>query len=230
MAYNDALANGTLSLLQDAEGNHCSSFPATLLQLIQRGAQLLPSDRGYACTEAMTHEALLLLRTAQSFNPLAWATNLQTRSPASDLHDRTHVASAHRAAVCIYLSRVILSLDPSITVPQSLQGLTAEVVSHLSFILPGNALFIAITWPAFIAGAETQDHSIQTWVALRFQELWEVEPWGLLRGASGVLQNIWAGKKNLGTGSDSSTLLTNEEEGSNWIRDLRREGIDWLII
>ncbi|KAI6859841.1 hypothetical protein KC338_g7167 [Hortaea werneckii] len=35
---------GFLSLLQDAEGNHCSSFPTQLLRTLQTGASLVPAN------------------------------------------------------------------------------------------------------------------------------------------------------------------------------------------
>ncbi|KAF2489033.1 hypothetical protein BU16DRAFT_496889, partial [Lophium mytilinum] len=192
LVSSDTFSAGAISLLHDAEGNHCSSFPVILLQLIRDGAQLSqsnhPSSPLYPSTVSKQQQALLLLYTAQSFNPLTWATNIQARSPATDLLHRTHVASAHRAAVCIYLSRVLLSLHPTIQLSYDVESLVEDIITHLSFICPSDPLFTATTWPAFIAGAETHDHARQELVATRFQELWEVEPWGLIRGALGVLE------------------------------------------
>ena len=228
---NDASSAGALSLLQDAEGNHCSSFPATLLHLIQIGAQFTqptrPLSPSYISTSSKQQQALLLLHNARSFNPLTWATNLRSCSPTTDIFHRTHIASAHRAAVCIYLSRVVLSVDPSAQLPHTFESLETDIITHLSFINPSNTLFTATTWPTFILGAETNDCAMQEWVARRFQELWEVEPWGLLRSAFGVLQNIWL--KNRRTSGVEKNGVVVEDHG-DWIRDLKEEGIDWLII
>ncbi|MCJ1458314.1 hypothetical protein MMC28_008685 [Mycoblastus sanguinarius] len=231
---SDSFSTGALSLLQDAEGNHCSSFPAILLPLIRTGAQLSqpnhPSSPLYPSTGSKQQQALLLLSTARSFNPLAWATNLQPRSPATDLLHRTHIASAHRAAVCIYLSRVLLSLYPTTQLSHNLESLVADIIAHLSFIPPSSALFTATTWPAFIAGAETNDRARQEWVARRFQELWEVEPWGLIRGALGVLERIWVGRRSGVVVNGEGTLLKGKKGDGDWIGDLKGGGVDWLIL
>lgn len=227
-------SNSALSLLQDAEGNHCSSFPTILLQLVRNGAQLSqpnhPSTPLYFSTGSKQQEALLLLYTAQSFDPLAWATNLQPRSPTADLLHRTHIASAHRAAVCIYLSRVVLSICPTAQLSHNLESLVTDTITHLSLIRPSNALFTAATWPAFIAGAETNDPGRQEWVLRTFHELWEVEPWGLIRGALGVLERIWEGRRGGVVVNGKETLLKGNKGDENWIEDLRGSGVDWLIL
>ena len=224
LAPSDTFSTSSLSLLQDAEGNHCSSFPASLLQLIRNGARLSHSNSPFSAT------ALHLLHTAQSFDPLTWATDLQQRSPVTDLLQRTHVASAHRAAVCIYLSRVLLSMNPTLQLGQKLETLVEEIVTHSSPIHPSDALFTATTWPAFIAGAETNDPTKQEWVTRRFQELWEVEPWGLIRGALGVLERIWAGRRSEVMDDGEGALVEGKEVDGDWIGLLRDGGVDWLIL
>ncbi|KAL9620364.1 MAG: hypothetical protein Q9160_005064 [Pyrenula sp. 1 TL-2023] len=232
---SDTFASGAISLLQDAQGNHCSSFPADLLQLIRTGAQLSqnnhPTSPPYSLTcSSKQQQALILLSTAQSFHPLTWAQNVQPRFPTTDLQHRTHIASAHRAAVCIYLSRVSLSLNPTTTqVFHDLEPLVANIITDLSFLRPNDALFKATAWPAFIAGAETTDPSNQEWVARRFQELWEVEPWGMIKGALGVLGRIWAGRNN-GAVVNGGEAMKEERRDGDWIRALRGRGVDWLIL
>lgn len=119
-----------------------------------------------------------LLHQAQSLNPHAWALTFQPRSPAPDLSHRTHIAFAHRAAVCIYLSRLLLSLepdDPDARKSSSLESLASEAIGHMTHIRPCDALFTATTWPAFIAGAETNDAQKQACIAKRFAEIWKVD-------------------------------------------------------
>lgn len=229
---NTPCSGGAISLLQDAEGNHCSSFPTILLQLIQNGARLSQNAHSYRSPtlEQRLQQALQLLSTAQSFNPAAWARDVQIRSPTSDLALRTHIASAHHAAVCIYLSRVILSLDPLTVLSSDLEALVAEIIDHLSHISRYDALFTAMTWPAFIAGAETNKSNRQEWVREKFEELWQVEPWGLMRGAREVLERIWAGKKNGVAANEEGVPLHASDGPANWITDLRSRGVDWLII
>lgn len=72
----------------------------------------------------------------------------------------------------------------------------------------------------------------------RFQELWEVEPWGLIRGALGVLERIWVGRMgsgvvNVSREGEGGTLLEGGKKGEgdgDWIGELRGQGVDWLIL
>ncbi|KAF5646198.1 fungal transcriptional regulatory [Fusarium sp. NRRL 52700] len=175
LPHGGKLSTTTMSLLQDAEGNHCSSFPAALLPLIHTGARILNNTDVYMLCDPSVNpgqqDALQLLHAAKSFDPVAWATNLQPRSPADDLLHRAMVACAHRTAVCVYLSRIILALWPGTLLPDDLQVLAAEIITHLSHLYPGDALFTATAWPAFIAGLETRDLTSRVWVERRFQEL-----------------------------------------------------------
>jgi hypothetical protein len=132
--------------------------------------------------------------------------------------------------VRIYLSHVLFSVLPTNQTPHSLEPLVAEIITHLSCILPSDPIFTAIMWPAFIAGAETNDRANQEWVVKKFRELWEVEPWGLIRGALGVLEKIWAGKRSGELGNGEGTLPTREKGDRDWIGDLRDIGVDWLIL
>ena len=224
----DISSTRTLSLLQDAEGNHCSSFPATLLQLVQAGAHLLEVD--HKPEKHVHHEAGLLLQAAEAFDPLAWATNLQSRSPTTDLLYRAHLATAHRAAVCIYLSRVSLSLNAAADLRQSFDSLVAEIINNLSVIRLDNPVFPAIAWPAFVAGAETNDPTTQEWVKTRFQELWEVQPWGTIKGALGVLESIWQNRNIEEVDSKQHDFVRLETAKGGWLSDMKSNGVNWLII
>ena len=218
-------------MLQDAEGNHCTSFPGFLLQLVQSVARLSnanheTSPRGVLPNEEHRQSLLSLLDRAQSFDPFAWAASIQRRSLAKDLIPRTHMASAHRAAVCIYLCRILLSLYPDTQIDIDLEDLAANTVDHLSRIGRDNALFSATTWPTFVAGAEAHDESRQLWVTRRFEDLWEVQPWGLIKGALSLLESIWESRQKRPTNG----FAEKPNRHTDWIRDMRERGTDWLIL
>ena len=216
------------SLLRDAEGNHCSSFPAVLLQLLQAGTRLShPSCP--TSLQIKQSKLFLLVCAARSFDPLTWATELQPRSPSADLQQRNLVARGHKAAVTIYLSRLLLSLYPTAKPSCDFVALVDEVIGSISQIRKHDALFTATTWPAFIAGAETDTAEKQELVVVRFRELWEVEPWGLMRGALRTLETIWLIKKR-GAQDEKSYLPGQRLRDGDWIRCLRETGVNWLIL
>ncbi|KAE9579814.1 hypothetical protein CGMCC3_g4375 [Colletotrichum fructicola] len=233
LPHSGGLSTTTMSLLQDAEGNHCSSFPAALLPLIQAGSELLKMNDVSVFSGSLINsgqqDGLHLLQAAKSFDPAVWAITLQPRSPADDLLHRTIIASAHKAAVCVYLSRIILALWPNTGLPDDLEVLAAEIITHLSNMHPGDALFTATAWPAFIAGLETADPANRAWVVRRFQELWETEPWGVTRDALEALRNIWDGRRNENLVTSNNDQFCEEEDNWTWIRKLKNMGIDWLI-
>ncbi|KAF2716177.1 hypothetical protein K431DRAFT_289638 [Polychaeton citri CBS 116435] len=172
---SNTISAGTFSLLQDEEGNHCSSFPVALLQLLQISTQLAQSNFSAPLTAYKANNererALALVEAAQSFDPDTWAAAVQLRSPAADLQLRIHIASAHRAATCIYLSRALFQGDQGIKSSQNLENLMLEVKTHLSFILPSDAMFAATAWPAFIVGAEARDAPEKEWAITHFDRL-----------------------------------------------------------
>ncbi|KAH9225606.1 hypothetical protein K456DRAFT_1731680 [Colletotrichum gloeosporioides 23] len=233
LPHSGGLSTTTMSLLQDAEGNHCSSFPAALFPLIQAGAELLKMNDASMFPGSLINSgqqnALHLLHAAESFDPVVWAITLQSRSPADDLLHRTIIASAHKAAVCIYLSRIILALWPNTELPDDLEVPAAEIITDLSNMHPGDALFTATAWPAFIAGLETAEPANRAWVVRRFQELWEIEPWGVTRDALETLRTIWDGRTTETLVTSNNDRSYEEEENWTWIHKLKNMGIDWLI-
>lgn len=226
---NEEVFEDSLSLLQDAEGNHCSSFPTALLRLVQEGARLLQSDP-QPSPESKQHQVAVLLVSAQAFDVHKWATQVQLHSPATDFLPRMHVAAAICCAVCIYLIRVYLSLSPNSEPPEDLELLVEDALHHLSYIDDTSALFKATPWAAFVAGAETNVPARQEWVARRFLELWEVQRWGNIREALGVLETIWREKREQVLMDDRKDGVKCLKTDGNWIRGLRGKGVYWLII
>lgn len=166
----------------------------------------------------------MLICTAKTFDPRAWAADLQSPCPSPDLQERIHVAGAHKAAVVIYLSRLLLSMYADTKPTCDFESLVTEIVENLSMVTDENSLYTAITWPAFIAGAETNSTLHQQFVMTRLEHQWELEPWGLYRKAAEILQTIWNAKKCI-------PVTENEQiRDGDWIQYLRARSIDWLIL
>lgn len=214
----------TIPLLRYAEANNYVSFPAVLLQSLSAITQLSRKLSSGATagepSKVAQAQAFALLSTTQSFDPLSWATELQKISPQCDLDSRIHIASAHKAAVCVYISRVLLSLSPNSEIHGNLEGLVSDIIFHLSFISREDALFKAASWPTFVAGAETRDLERQAWAMARLHQLWLYVPWGYFRSIMEVLAGVWQ-KRNAETGLQPS--------GLDWIEDLMTLKVDCLI-
>lgn len=212
------------SSLQYAEGNNYLSFPAILLKTILAAAKLSQTFQDSSSAKSITasdgNELLSLLHTAQSFDAQDWASAIQKISPQCDLEGRAHVASAHKSAVCIYISRVLLSLFPSTEVHDSAELLVSDIIFHLSLVTYNSELFKATSWPTFIAGAEAKDLAQQSWAMKRLRELWERLPctMGYVRSAMEILEGIW----NRGD-------ATGERHSKDWIQDLKLLEINCMI-
>ncbi|RDW66967.1 hypothetical protein BP5796_09716 [Coleophoma crateriformis] len=211
-------------LLRFAEANNYLSCPAVLLQTLLAASQIsrnLPNELASNETFKVAKERTeALLWTTQSFDPLSWATELQKISPQYDLDSRIHIASAHKAAVCIYISRILLSFSPNSESYENFEPLVSDIILHLSFISQEDPLYKSITWPTFVAGAETRDPERQAWAMTRLHQLWGILLWGYTRNIMGVLAGVWE-KRVTPVGPGSSAL--------DWIQDLMTLEFDCLI-
>ena len=223
---SDTSSTQLVPALEYAEANNYLSCPATLLQLTLAATELLRpmSNHSTVNSTAMTippaQQVFLLLQTAQSFDASIWATSLQKVSPQKDVGKRAHIASAHKAAVCIYLSRALLSFSQAARISDGLESLVSDVVHHLSFIPNGNELFKSTSWPTFIAGAETKDLAHQEWAVTRLHKVWGVCPWGYIRSAIEILDLIW---------EERNGAADNGNASMNWVQELRSLKVNWLI-
>jgi hypothetical protein len=228
--YSGSVSPHMKSLVRDAEGCHCSSFPSVLLQLIQAGTR--PSQVDQSTTiELRQNELFVLVCTAKSFDAGAWARKIQPLSPTADIEQRTMVVRAHKAAVIIYLSRLLFSSFPTVKPSCDFEALVTEALDNIPGIDINSPLFTATTWPTSIAGAETCAIAKQQWVGRRFTERWTVKLWGLLKGALKTIQTIWdlkdGGTKNKRITPSSKCDIATD---GHWVSYLRETGVDWLVL
>jgi Fungal specific transcription factor domain/Fungal Zn(2)-Cys(6) binuclear cluster domain len=215
-----------LSALESAETNNYLSCPAILLQLVLTATKLshsIPWDLAMdptRMTSTPAQQISLLLLTARAFDAVVWAMDLQKFSPHKDAEKRIHIASAHKAAVCIYISRASSLFSQAVDPGDDLEPLVADIVHHLSFVTCDDGLFKATSWPAFIAGVETKDLPSQEWAVKRLYEVWEFCPWGYIQSAVEIIDMIQWKRNNITSRSGTSI---------NWLQELRSLGVDWLI-
>jgi hypothetical protein len=208
-------------LLKDAEVNNYLSCPAELLEILHSVPPLLwdtediPTQRTPVASCRVDHSSLLL-RRVWDFDALSWAKKLQRTSPRSDLDNRMHIASAHQAAVGIYIIDAFRLGCETTDRRNDIETLVSSIIDHLNFINPEDGLYKATSWPAFVVGAASMDLEQRKWSLNRLCRLWEVCPWGYIKSASELLEMIWQ-------------RHTRSEVIVNWVQMLRELGVDWLI-
>ncbi|KAF9692693.1 hypothetical protein EKO04_009161 [Ascochyta lentis] len=212
-------------ILRYAETNNYLSCPGPLLRIMLESFELPDSRDGTSgnLRENIQEQVGVLLQRALDFDPIAWSCDFEPASPFEDLKQRVRIASAHRSAVCIYLARVLPCthplLDPaSDSALVNLNTLANDVVRHISYLKPGDAVFKCICWPLFLAGAESEDPSQREWIMNTLDILYSEMYWGYLHTVKRVLETIWLCKDRAVSGSDNC-----------WVDEVKELGTDILI-
>ncbi|PLB52528.1 hypothetical protein P170DRAFT_462445 [Aspergillus steynii IBT 23096] len=239
------------AILATAETNNFASCPAQLLQclltLVQLSEVSYPVDHSDIAPDSDSDSRMNtpthgkhpdptaetvkeILRTVRSFVPFDWALSVQSLSPCQDLHQRTWIASAYQAAICLYAMRVLPSQKPEscvnnqILIPVSIpegdpeeserEHLVSTIATQLSKLDPDSGLFKSSIWPSFIAGAEAKSPELRRWAWLHLAAVSRVLPYKTSTFAMDVLVLIWG------------------EEGAHrrgWIEMARSLGADFFV-
>ncbi|KAB5518092.1 acriflavine sensitivity control protein acr-2 [Coniochaeta sp. 2T2.1] len=198
----------------EAYSYHCC--PPTILQIVVCATRL-GVDGGLGSLPVQ----------ALAFDVRGWVDNIANLSINDDREARVRLASAHRAAACLYII---------LTVPQAIgrcrdgvfnsESLVAEILHHLSCVPADHVLFKGSVWPSFMAGAQTDDPKQRQWCMLRMRSMWRsspwICPWGYVETAMVTLESVWATR---------DALSPKEKRSWNWLKQLKASGnIDCLIV
>ncbi|KAF2740124.1 hypothetical protein EJ04DRAFT_425235 [Polyplosphaeria fusca] len=212
-------------ILHWAETNNYLSCPGPLLEIMLRSFDL-PDTRecgDESTTAPVQHQVRELLEAALLFDPVHWACTFEPATPSDDLGKRVRIASAHRAAVCIYVARVLPAGNPLIdsscgTALICLASLADEVVDNIAQLTPKDAVFKSISWPLFLAGAESQKPAQRLWILETLDTLWNEMYWGYIRTVRNVLEAIWKRRDQAPRTDDDC-----------WVDDVKSLGTEVLI-
>lgn len=210
-------------ILKYAETNNYLSCPAPLLQIMVESFDLSDlREPSNLCAET-EYKLKALLRRALSFDALQWLINFTPASPFDDFNKRFHIGSAHRSAVCIYLARFIPCTNPLLsptsgTALVSLTGLADDIIYHISHMNPSDTLFKSISWPLFLAGAESQNYAQRRWIMNTYDSLYQVMYWGYIPTVKKVLEVIWTIKDEAPEGAPNC-----------WVNECRDAGTEMLV-
>lgn len=212
-------------ILRYAETNNYLSCPSPLVRIMLESFDL--QDTRETLSDEIASDVQervgMLLRAALAFDPVQWSNDFEPASPFENLEHRMRIAAAHRAAVCIYLARVLPCsnplLDPASDLKLvSLVGLADEIVHHISFLKPGDTLFKSISWPLFLAGAESEDPTQRSWIMNTLDEFYNLMYWGYIGTVKKVLEAIWNCKDKAAEGADNC-----------WVDEVKMLGTEILI-
>lgn len=187
---------------------HCC--PPSILGILSQACKLSVQD---------VAEAESLLYQLRTYDVASWVWHLKGLPPNDDLKTRVSLASAHRAAACLYVALVVpgvsmMHLDGYHVV---LDFLLQELFGHLSAIPIDHALAKGVIWPTFMAGAQANDASSRQWCLQRMQTMWYstpwICPWGYIESAISMMQDVWNARDQ----KERDGLST----GLNWLQELR---------
>ncbi|KAK3681116.1 acriflavine sensitivity control protein acr-2 [Podospora appendiculata] len=217
------------TVLQRAEAYSYHCCPPLILQLILSTSRLCSPESSLDNNDRIAATASLL-QQARTFNVREWVNNIRGLSSHDDLVAREHLASAFRAAACLYMLLVLPdgssdTHDTSLLSPQTADELVLEVLGHLSRIPDDHVLLKGTSWPTFIAGAHTDDRVWRAWCLSRLREVWNknpwICPWGYVHTAIQMLQDVWDAKAT--AAPDGGTKM-------NWLQELRTLRGNCLIV
>lgn len=205
-------------ILGRAAHNSYFCCPPEILQILHAASELanLPPEENQS--EETAKAGLELLQRAQSFDVIAWASDVLNIPSLKDVPivSRIHAGSAHRVALCLYILQAVPSLG-QVVGPELREQLGQDIFSHLDKIPDHDPNFKATTWPTFIAGAEAYGQPRQDWIMNRLQRLVVSCPWGFLYTAMEALPVIWG--------------MDDKEKGTrNWLQALKDPNLNFLIV
>ncbi|KAL1885019.1 hypothetical protein Plec18167_001676 [Paecilomyces lecythidis] len=253
--YSHKMGPGILKRLEQTSWVGC---PAYLLEVIFFVHAQRYSDTDLYDSESSPLNHLSspesLLHHIQNFDPSAWAQEMQSFLFLTDLSARLALASAYKAAVYLYASRVLskskLNSSSSITPVKYYRSsehseAVDELIYQLSLIRCSDPHFKCLIWPTFIAGAESKYASQRTFALDRLQALWTAISSINVRNAAWVLGIMWQRQDERqlqretriqALDSDGSVNLDYEnsndsnDDDFDWIQELDNSPADWLFI
>jgi hypothetical protein len=220
------------AVLRRAEAYSYHCCPPLILGIIVRATRLgmgcgpgtLEGKQVGEQNRAATASALLL--QAGEFDVRGWVNSIPNLPPNDDREARVRLASAHRAAACLYIiMSVPFPAAQDHNCGLSLEGLVAEIVEHLSSVPSDHVLIKGSVWPSFMAGAQTDDPEQRQWCMLRLRSMWQTSawicPWGYVETAMETLEGVWAVRDAL-TPAQKTTW--------NWLKQLKESGVTNCLI
>lgn len=251
--YSHKMGPGILKRLEQTSWVGC---PAYLLEVIffVHAQRYSDTDLYDSESSSLSHHGSpeSLLQHIQDFDPSAWAEEMQSFLFLTDMSGRIALASAYKAAVYLYASRVLSKPKPNssssvahVKYYRSKEHSDAadDLIYQLSLIVPSDSHFKCLIWPTFIAGAESKYAYQRAFSLDRLQALWTGLSSINVRNAAWVLGIMWQRQderrleretRAQSVNSDGSVSLDyndyDDDDEFDWIQELDNSPADWLFI
>ncbi|KAK4443280.1 fungal-specific transcription factor domain-containing protein [Podospora aff. communis PSN243] len=200
---------------------HCS--PPDIMNMILLANQHCAHGSATGDDEATRRKLASLLEQARAFDVHTWVYGIEGLAPDDDLEARVSIASAHRAAACLYILLVMpVAEDDSLEGRgpdyHDLEDLEDDIFNHLSRVPMDHSLLKGTVWPTFMAGAQTDDPAKRKSCQERLGAVYtqhpeHICPWGYVRTAIEMLDKIWKSKETEPSGLSRT----------NWLQRLRND-------
>ncbi|KAJ5267004.1 Protein of unknown function DUF3468 [Penicillium angulare] len=196
-----------------------------------------------------------LLQGIRSFDPVAWAQEMQTYFHLDDLSSRIALASAYQAGVYLYTSRVLSKArdgySPSwndTNLPSDHSQAAHDLITRICSVPISDPHFKCLIWPTFIAGAECRRLSQRSLILEKLAALYQAVTSINVRNAAWVLRLMWQKQDlkrherenvpvGLVDGLLPSGVLEQDDHGDetfdssfDWVDELDASRLDWLFI
>ncbi|KAK4223439.1 acriflavine sensitivity control protein acr-2 [Podospora fimiseda] len=214
--------DGLFDVLRRAEAHSYHCCPPVILQVIMSTSRLSTLDDEVE----RLNGALELLERAMMFPVEEWVHSIRGLSlEEDDLSVRVSLASAHRAAACLYILLSAPEVEGVLEGRLTLDGLVQEVKGFLSEVPTDHILLKGTVWPMFMAGAQTDDKEQREWYLERLGTVWAknpwICPWGYIRTAVEMLKELWAVRDKVGG---------ERGKGWNWLHEMKARREKCLIV
>ncbi|KAK3313283.1 acriflavine sensitivity control protein acr-2 [Apodospora peruviana] len=214
-----------LSVLQSAEAHSYHCCPPFILQTTMAASRMFDPEFIEQDDKTRMSVAESLLAQARTFDIERWVYGIRGLSEEDDLPVRVQLASAHRAACCLYIllavSRGDSKLPDTWTQPDDV---VLEIFNHLSQIPIDHVLLKGTVWPTFLVGAQTDDPLLRSLCLDRLHAILNTNawmcPWGYIYTAIEMLQDIWASKDR----------VAETAREMNWLQELKSLANSALIV
>ncbi|KAK7718226.1 hypothetical protein SLS57_006102 [Botryosphaeria dothidea] len=197
-AYNTPLYSSQIILFENADEHHHFACPWEIVRATIKIADL--SKTAAPPSRNVRDEIRFCVDQVEALDVSKWAALSPASSPPSNktstsgrlghIETRMHIAEAYKSAFHVFAAR-LLRADPCLQ--RAARSHLGRIVHHLSLVPAADDGFKATSWPAFMAGLESEEHATGAWALAHLRGVCATVPWAYVwRAAETVERTVRA--------------------------------------